>query len=763
MRILALSLGVLALAVDTNCDDTPALVAQLQDGDPIVRIKAAYRLKELKPEPGGVVPALTRALGDTSWPVRWHAAEALGNYGEAAKGAIPALRSAVKDGNLDVSQAAAVALWQVGRLADEAVPPLMADFKRESGDRLNGAARGLQAIEPAAVKAVPELIRVLKDPSSVERRQYAAEVLGSIGPQAAAAVPALLDVSEDASLFWRGRANEALKKINAGGSITAATTGPRRWAPIPHGGEILSLAFSPDGKTLVTATGLEQRPVRIWDTVTGRERAPLPGDLGPACGLAFSPDGKTLVTANSTEEVSFWDAATGAWRNDLTVSTLGSHCVAFSPDGTLLAAGSRDDHTTTLWDLRAGKLHGTLAGHKGYVECIAFAPDGKTLASSSNDRTIRIWDTTTVRELDRIEPPDAGFPHPLAYSPDGKTLASGSVYGGGVIRLWDVPTRGERARLVGHLIDVRVLAFAPDGKTLASGGSDNTVRLWDTATGKPRKTLTGHEGLVTALAFSPDGKMLVSGSADATVRIWDQGTGEDGGKSLSFSRDQSFPGGGASAGQALTLITSAPDDRGEPCARPAPEDSPGGCPRSFDRGRGLVADDLDFQGTQPRSELVRVQGDGVRGDGLTAVDGQQGVEYGRLDRRGDESHAPVGVEDRGDAGSAVLAAEGVRGGDPPGLAEAGEIRADGDILGLGPGDLSGGVDRGDRQRVGGPVENVRDRPAPLVGEGRPLGGRLLRPRGGEDCPRADECGVVSVRALDGAVGRFAVGRGHPVQ
>jgi len=95
----------------------------------------------------------------------------------------------------------------------------------------------------------------------------------------------------------------------------------------------------------------------------------------------------------------------------------------------------------------------------------------------------------------------------------------------GVVKLWDVASRTERATLVAseekvaeH--EVAAVAFAPDGKTLAAavGG---VVQLWDVAAGRRMARLEGHAGKVTCLAFSPDGKRLASGGYDRTVRLWD--------------------------------------------------------------------------------------------------------------------------------------------------------------------------------------------------------------------------------------------------
>ena len=113
----------------------------------------------------------------------------------------------------------------------------------------------------------------------------------------------------------------------------------------------------------------------------------------------------------------------------------------------------------------------------------------------------------------------------VAISPDGQWVATGT--NGGVIRLLDLASGRERARLQGHESEVTSVAFSPDGRTLASGSWDKSVRLWDLASGRERARLQGHESGVTSVAFSPDSRTLASGSGDSTVRLWDPASGEE--------------------------------------------------------------------------------------------------------------------------------------------------------------------------------------------------------------------------------------------
>src|SRR4051812_8759772 len=71
---------------------------------------------------------------------------------------------------------------------------------------------------------------------------------------------------------------------------------------------------------------------------------------GPARGLAFSPDGKSLASASHDRTVSVWDVPSGKERLRLTGHTGDVVCLSFAPDGATLASGSRDG-TMRVWAL----------------------------------------------------------------------------------------------------------------------------------------------------------------------------------------------------------------------------------------------------------------------------------------------------------------------------------------------------------------------------------------------------------------------------
>ncbi|MDZ8260488.1 serine/threonine-protein kinase [Nostoc sp. ChiQUE01b] len=281
-----------------------------------------------------------------------------------------------------------------------------------------------------------------------------------------------------------------------------------------HENSVLSVAISPDGKTI--ASSGSDRTIKLWNLATGKLISSLNGHFQQVNVVVISPDGKILVSASDDNTIKIWNLATRKQIRTLMGHSDSVHALAISADSETLVTSS-DDNTIKIWDLATGEQIRTLAGHTFWVRSVAISPDGVILASGSFDKTIKIWNLAKGYPIRTLEG-NSQTVTTVAISPNGKTLASAGR--DRTIKLWNLVTGRELRTLAGHGNTVTSVAFSADGKIIASGSRDRTIKLWNTATGEEILTLAGHTNTVTSVTFTPDGKTLVSGSEDNTIKIW---------------------------------------------------------------------------------------------------------------------------------------------------------------------------------------------------------------------------------------------------
>jgi WD40 repeat protein len=176
-----------------------------------------------------------------------------------------------------------------------------------------------------------------------------------------------------------------------------------------------ALAFSADGRRLVSGAGFKESDgeVWLWDLDAGGPGELLPG-VGPqVMAVAFSPDGRQVVAVDGTAVVRAWDVATRQelWHSRARAQSY--RCLAYSPDGNLLAVGTQG--LVELFDARDGRLVRTLELDGGFVGSVAFSPDGRRLAAGS--LRVTLWDVATGQPALTLAGPPL-----VTFSPDGRRL-----------------------------------------------------------------------------------------------------------------------------------------------------------------------------------------------------------------------------------------------------------------------------------------------------------------------------------------------------
>jgi WD40 repeat protein len=346
---------------------------------------------------------------------------------------------------------------------------------------------------------------------------------------------------------------------------------------LAHQQVVVSLSFSPDGKTLASTGG--EKVIRLWDVATGREAVPQRGHRSAIRALAVSPADGTVFTGGYDGTIRRWDPASGRELGIIATYADPADTWALAPDGTTLVLASPSRIKLALWSVAErreirllergaaatprrrlvwspygksiaaeGRIWDAATGRVGVTfrtrddqdaslggwSPVSYSPDGKTVITAQRDE-IRVWDVASGREVGPGIASEKIHTVAVALSPDGRLLATGGIVyrssGGEVqdppIRLWELASGQEVATLVGHSESTLCVAFSPDGRLLASGSGDqwsngdHTARIWDVVTGRELRRFEAHRGMVTGIAFTPDGRSVVSGSEDATALVWD--------------------------------------------------------------------------------------------------------------------------------------------------------------------------------------------------------------------------------------------------
>ena len=266
--------------------------------------------------------------------------------------------------------------------------------------------------------------------------------------------------------------------------ILDATTGKSIHRIRGHSSRCISVDFSPDSKTLVSAS--RDRTAKFWNVLTGRQIGEPLVHGQQLFWAMFSPDGLSVVTApdsNAQSTVDVWAVPYGPKTLSLRGATGTVTRLAFLPQGNLLASAEWDGSGVHVWNFRSGELVWSKK-HSGHAVCVEFSPDGKTLATGGWDNVVRLWNADSGKHLRTIRPPGGTPVETVLWWPSGNWLVSGSR--NGTIAVLDVKTGKTLQHFEAHE-QVRGLALSLDNKTVASCSPDKTLKLWDVQSRSRRK------------------------------------------------------------------------------------------------------------------------------------------------------------------------------------------------------------------------------------------------------------------------------------
>lgn len=310
-------------------------------------------------------------------------------------------------------------------------------------------------------------------------------------------------------------------------------------------GTIYAMSLSRDGRWLAIAGFLSEADVisasavHLYDFASGKLVKILKGHRNVVFALAFSPDGKRLVSGGSDKSAIIWDVATGRQLIRLRGHSDTIEAVGFSKDGSRVVTGSGDE-TIRLWKAGDGKLIAEMTEHRsitqrqnkdskvwsGNVKTVAFSPNDRMIASGSADGRVLLWDGDSGAFLRELAFPGGmvggAAIDSLSFSPDGKVLLFSSAMEG--CQFLDVASGKELWD--GKLLDkpesrffssvkrpdcTGGAAFSPDGQ-FAAASYNNIIRILDARTGRVTNTLQGVGATVFGTGFAKDGRSIAWGT-----------------------------------------------------------------------------------------------------------------------------------------------------------------------------------------------------------------------------------------------------------
>ncbi|MDF5710648.1 MAG: hypothetical protein PUP90_24000 [Nostoc sp. S4] len=331
--------------------------------------------------------------------------------------------------------------------------------------------------------------------------------------------------------------------------------------PIPPGEHsINSLAFSPDGQTIISGDGYG---VRLWKHRENKLIKVAEFGETSATSVAFSPSGKTIISGSFDNTLRLWHldsrdgskviTISGYHKKSLILSNLEDNsnkklyithqappiCMSFETTRETII--SADIESIYIWDFAGNLLQRrpllmntseekiqvydneniveqTIIKHEFEIECGAFSHNRKILVTGCKDGIILFWDFQNGTIIKTIQAHTQDI-STIVFTEDETRFASGSY--DGTICLWTSEGELIGEPLQGHYEWVYSVAFSLDRQWIASSSVDGKVCLWDWQGNLIQQSIQENKGAVFCVVFSPDSQLIACGTSWGTIRLID--------------------------------------------------------------------------------------------------------------------------------------------------------------------------------------------------------------------------------------------------
>jgi serine/threonine protein kinase/WD40 repeat protein len=302
--------------------------------------------------------------------------------------------------------------------------------------------------------------------------------------------------------------------------LVETRTGRQLWNVQAADENLCALAFAPNGQSLASGAGFVESTIRLWDVVSGTEAGRFEGHRSWISSLAFWPDGKTLVSGSADQTIRIWDVATRKEIDTLRGHQLEVWSLALSPDTTRLVSGSKDG-SVFLWDSQLPRATGssTRSLLAQGVRTWLFSPDSRSLLVVERDGAVAKYEGEDFGRREGLlklatSPPWSRF------TADGRFLVA--ARGGDILEVWRIEDRHR----IGQILLPRraaypVLLLPKSNRLLTRHFRDGTYQEWDIATGTPTGSWQADPApaLPRVFAVSANAEWLVLADALGIGRI----------------------------------------------------------------------------------------------------------------------------------------------------------------------------------------------------------------------------------------------------